>query len=147
MIRPATLSDMPRVYSLMRELAIYEKAEDAVRTTVSDFERDFTDGVFQCLVAEDETGVVQGFALSYIAYSTWKGKMLYLEDLLVTEAMRGRGMGKALFEATIAAAKAQQCRMMKWQVLDWNTPAIEFYQQAFGADIEAGWYNGRLFFE
>lgn len=146
-LRPAVLADMPRVHALMRELAIFEKAPNEVWTTEADFERDFTavTPCFGCIVAENETAGIVGFALYYFAYSTWKGKMLYLEDLLVTEHVRGQGIGKRLFEETISIAKSNQCRMMKWQVLDWNTPAIDFYE-AHGADIDKGWYNGRLFF-
>jgi len=146
-LRPALAADMPRVHTLMRELAVFEKAADEVLTTAADFIRDLTadQPSFECIVAESDQGIINGFALYYYAYSTWKGKMLYLEDLLVTEQARGRGLGKMLFAETIAIAKRNDCRMMKWQVLDWNTPAIDFYE-SLGADIDKGWYNGRLSF-
>jgi GNAT superfamily N-acetyltransferase len=94
-------------------------------------------------VAESQTGIIVGIALYYFRYSTWKGRRMYLEDLIVTEAYRGQGLGKRLFEVMIEEAKATHCKGMVWQVLDWNEPAIEFYKR-YGADFGAGWLNCSL---
>ena len=138
---------MPAVHQLVKELAIYEKAPDAVLTTPEEF---VSDGFgerpwFDCLVAELDNGKIIGFALFYTNYSTWKGKCLYLEDFIVNEDYRGIGAGKALFEAVVAEAKRRKVRRMDWQVLDWNEPAIRFYKK-YGALLDPEWLNGRLFF-
>lgn len=145
-IRPATRADVPRVYELICELATYEHAREQVETTPETLERDgFGDNpLYSLLVADDDSHVV-GAALSYFRYSTWKGKRLYLEDLIVTESARGRGVGKALLEATIALARQAECSGLMWQVLDWNAPAIGFYQK-FGVRMETQWNNVHLDF-
>ena len=102
------------------------------------------DPLYQLLVADDG-GEVVGIALSYFRYSTWKGKRLYLEDLIVTENARGRGVGRALLEATIELARQTQCSGLMWQVLDWNAPAIRFYRK-FGVRIESEWNTVHLDF-
>ena len=142
-IRTGIPADLPAVHQLVRELAIYEKEEAAFTASLEDYEQDFADGVFECLVAEVE-GQVVGMALYYLTYSTWKGRMLYLEDFVVGEAHRGKGIGQLLFDAYLAKAKDLRCRIVKWQVLDWNEPAIRFYQKN-GAIIETNWYNAKLF--
>jgi GNAT superfamily N-acetyltransferase len=86
-----------------------------------------------------------GMVLYYLTYSTWKGKMMYLEDFVVKEKNRGKGIGKALYEAFIEEAKHQQCQLAKWQVLDWNEPAIQFYTQN-NAILEKNWWNCKVFF-
>lgn len=145
-IRPATRADIPRVFDLICELAEYEHAREQVETTPETLERDgFGDNPrYSLLVADDDSHVV-GIALSYFRYSTWKGKRLYLEDLIVTESARGRGVGKALLEATIALARQTECSGLMWQVLDWNAPAIGFYQK-FGVRMETQWNNVHLDF-
>lgn len=145
-IRKALKSDMPQVMELIRELAIYEKAEEEVAITADTLIKDgFSDHpLFNCFVATDENNVVLGFALYYYKYSTWKGKALYLEDLLVSEKQRGQGIGKQLFDTLVAEAKQQNCGRMEWQVLDWNHPAINFYEK-YQAKMEDDWLNARLF--
>ncbi|MBC7447409.1 MAG: GNAT family N-acetyltransferase [Hymenobacteraceae bacterium] len=145
-IRPGTPADLPAVLALIQELAIYERAPDAVVTTVESMTRDGfgPTRVFEFLVAEEaETGGLLGLALYFPAYSTWKGRMLYLEDLVVTEAARGQGLGLRLFEAVVAEARRQGARRVRWQVLDWNAPAIRFYER-LGAHLDPEWLNGTL---
>lgn len=143
-IRPAALRDVPAMYDLMFELAVYEKSPESVATTVAEYQTDFENGLFEGFVAEAD-GKVVGMTLFYMAYSSWKGKMLYLDDFVVTEAYRRFGIGQMLYDAFIEEARNRGCRMAKWQVLDWNDPAIQFYQKN-EADIESGWYNVRKFF-
>ncbi|MDO7875326.1 GNAT family N-acetyltransferase [Hymenobacter sp. ASUV-10] len=144
-IRRGTEADLPQVHGLIIELAEYERAADAVTNTLADMRRDgFGPApIFSFFVLENEAAAVIGLALYYTAYSTWKGRMLFLEDLVVTEAARRGGYGRRLFEAVVAEAKATGARRMKWQVLDWNEPAIGFYRK-LGANIESEWLNGNL---
>src|SRR5690554_1298858 len=116
-IRKATLADMSTIHQLVVELAEYEKARDKVITTPESFAEDFTNGVFDAFVADDGGSVV-GVALYYVAFSTWKGRMLYLDDFVVTDDLRGSGIGKQLFEAFMEEARRQKVSMVKWQVLD-----------------------------
>lgn len=141
MIREGEKSDLKPVLELVKELAAYEKALDMVDNTVERMEEDgFGDHpVFGFFVAEDQGDVV-GTAIYYYRYSTWKGKRLYLEDIVVTESMRGKGYGKQLFDAVIEKAKETGCTGMMWQVLDWNTPAIEFYKR-YDTVFDGEWIN------
>ncbi len=143
MIRLAKREDLPAIHALVRDLAIYEKAEKEFVASLEDYYRDFDCGIFDTLVAEVQ-GEIVGMALYYMAYSTWKGRMLYLEDFVVKASMRGRGIGEKLFRAFLAEAEKKGCRLVKWQVLDWNEPAIRFYKK-FGALIEEEWLNGKIF--
>ncbi|MEQ8582046.1 MAG: GNAT family N-acetyltransferase [Marinoscillum sp.] len=145
-IRKGTKEDLPRALELIRELAVYEKAPDEVTNTLEMMENDgFGEHpVFGYIVAE-EAGIIHGMSMYYWRYSTWKGKRIYLEDLIVTEAKRGSGIGKLLFEETIAIGKAAGATGMMWQVLDWNEPAINFYKK-YQAHIEDGWLNCNLNF-
>lgn len=145
-IRKGTKEDLPRALELIRELAIYEKAPDEVTNTLEMMENDgFGEHpVFGFIVAE-KAGTIHGMSMYYWRYSTWKGKRIYLEDLIVTEAKRGSGIGKLLFEETIAIGKAAGATGMMWQVLDWNEPAINFYKK-YQANIEDGWLNCNLNF-
>lgn len=149
-IRPATRADIPRVFELICELAEYERAREHVETSPEILERDgFGDTpLYQLLVADDgdaNSSHVVGMALCYFRYSTWKGKRLYLEDLIVTESARRRGCGRALLGATIELARQSECSGMMWQVLDWNESAIRFYEK-FGVRIETDWNTVHLDF-
>lgn len=133
---------MPAIFDLVMQLAIYEQAPDQVITSADRYLQDFSEGKFDALVAEeDATGRVVGMALYYFAYSTWKGQYLWLEDFVVEEAARGKGIGKSLFDAVIALAKETNT-FLKWQVLDWNTPAMQFYDQ-YAAVYEKDWVTCR----
>lgn len=142
-IRPATADDLPAVHSLVGELADFEQAADAFTATLDTYRRDFAAGLFEILVA-DYDGQVVGMAFYYLTYSTWKGRMLYLEDFVVREPFRRHGIGQRLFDAFLARARGLGCRLAKWQVLDWNRGAIDFYQRN-GASIEEEWLTGKLF--
>ena len=143
-IRYAVKADCERMLELINELAVYEKAPDEVTVTLNHFiDAGFGEKpVWKAFVAEVDDKV-EGFALFYIRYSTWKGCRLYLEDFIVTEKMRGQGIGKLLFERTIQEAKENNYSGMVWQVLDWNQPAINFYNK-YQAYLEAGWLNASL---
>jgi GNAT superfamily N-acetyltransferase len=143
-IRKAKEQDLPFIHELVRELAIFEKEEKEFTATLSMYQNDFREHVFQCIVGELDEEIV-GMVLYYLSYSTWKGKMMYLEDFVVKEKHRGKGIGKALYKAFIEEAKAQNCRLAKWQVLDWNEPAIQFYMQK-NAILEKNWWNCKVFF-
>lgn len=140
-IRPGTENDLSATLKLIKELAVFERAPNAVIVTEEQLKQDGfgKNPLYGLLVAEEEGSVV-GISLYYNRYSTWKGKCLYLEDLIVTEEHRGKGIGLELFLATKKVAKETGCYKMVWQVLDWNTPAIDFYKQQ-GADIDPEWYN------
>ncbi|MFN8249697.1 MAG: GNAT family N-acetyltransferase [Ferruginibacter sp.] len=140
-IRNAVKEDCPRMMELIVELAEYEKAPDQVTVSFDHFvESGFGNSpVWWAYVAEVD-GIVQGFALWYIRYSTWKGQRMYLEDILVTEKMRGNGLGKLLFDKLIEECRLRNFSGMVWQVLDWNEPAINFYKK-YNAHFDAGWVN------
>ncbi|MBB5622163.1 GNAT superfamily N-acetyltransferase [Pedobacter cryoconitis] len=140
-LRFAVKEDCPRLLELINELAVYEKAPEEVTVTLAEFEdAGFgTQPVWKAFVAEDTTGIL-GFALYYTRYSTWKGCRLYLEDFIVTESQRGKGLGKILFERVMKEARDKNYNGMTWQVLDWNEPAINFYNK-YNAQIETGWLN------
>ncbi|HKK79412.1 MAG TPA: GNAT family N-acetyltransferase [Phaeodactylibacter sp.] len=144
-VRKGRREDLPAVHALVRELAVYEQAEHEFTATLEDYYADFEAGIFQTIVAE-RSGEVIGMALYYMTYSTWKGRMLYLEDFVVREADRRKGVGQLIFDAFLAEAKAQGCRLTKWQVLDWNTPAVQFYEKQSAA-IEKEWWNGKISFQ
>lgn len=142
--REARREDCPRLLELINELALYERAPQEVTVDLQHFEEaGFGDQpVWKAFVAEAD-GFVAGFALYYVRYSTWKGSRLYLEDLIVTEAMRGQGIGKLLFNRIVQEARELNFNGMSWQVLDWNEPAINFYKK-YEAGLEAGWLNASL---
>ncbi len=142
-IRPATEADIPAIHALVYELAVYEKEPEAVFTTPEEYLEDFRKGLFECKVAEVE-GQVVGMTLFFMAYSSWKGKMLYLDDFVVNEAYRGFGVGQKLYDDFIQEGRQRGCRLVKWQVLDWNEPAIRFYKRN-EAIIETGWWNVKKF--
>jgi GNAT superfamily N-acetyltransferase len=143
-IRSAERTDCKRLLELIQELADYEKAPQEVTVTLEHFEGSGfgTTPIWWAFVAEID-GRVEGFALYYIRYSTWKGQCLYLEDFLVTEKLRGHGAGKQLFDRVIQEAKDKGFKRMVWQVLDWNEPAINFYKK-YNATLDPEWLNGSI---
>ncbi len=147
-VRKAQKKDMPSVLALIKELASYEKAPKEVKVTVKELEKDGfgKQKVFSCFVAHDKNNKIIGIALYYIKYSTWKGKCIYLDDIIVTESMRGQGIGKLLFDAVIAVAKKMKVRKLEWQVLEWNKPAINFYKK-YRTIFDDEWINCKLSFE
>jgi len=140
-IRTAVAADCQRLLELIHELAIYERAPEEVTVSLAEFiDAGFgKQPVWKAYVAETDSQIV-GFALFYTRYSTWKGNRLYLEDFIVTEAYRGKGIGKILFERIIQEAKEGNYNGMVWQVLDWNEPALNFYNK-YNASTERGWLN------
>ena len=143
-IRKASKNDLPEVLKLVKELAIYENASEEVTIKLEDLEKDgFGENpLFWIILAENSEGII-GMSFYFIRYSTWKGKCLYLEDLVVKEEYRGKKIGEALFEATLKTAKEMNAKQMNWQVLDWNEPAINFYKK-FDAELDEEWINGKL---
>jgi GNAT superfamily N-acetyltransferase len=140
-IRFAVKEDCVRLLELIHELAVYEKAPEEVTVTLQEFEQAGfgPSPVWKAFVAE-KNGTIVGFALYYTRYSTWKGCRLYLEDFIVTEKERGNGIGKLLFDSVVNEAKANGYNGMVWQVLDWNEPALNFYNK-YSANLESGWLN------
>jgi GNAT superfamily N-acetyltransferase len=143
-IRPGTKQDLPRVLELIKELATYERAAHEVTNNLKLME---TDGfgpnpIFGFFVAENGKDII-GLSLYYWRYSTWKGKRLYLEDIIVTEKERGKGIGKLLFDRTMQHSLDENCSGMMWQVLDWNEPALNFYRK-YGSKIAGDWLNCTL---
>lgn len=143
-LRVAVKEDCSRLLELIQELADYEKAPDEVTVSLEEFqEAGFgANPVWKAFVAE-ENGIIQGFGLYYIRYSTWKGCRMYLEDLLITEKMRGKGIGKIIFDRLIEEALEKGFKGMNWQVLDWNEPAINFYKK-FNSSFDEEWFNVTL---
>lgn len=144
--RKAEKSDLPAVIDLIKELASYEKASHEVKITLEELEQDGFGNhpLYWIILAEINQNIV-GMSFYYIRYSTWTGKNIYLEDIVVKEEYRGKGIGKLLFEETIKEAKRLKVRQMIWQVLDWNEPAINFYKK-FNAELDDEWINGKLRF-
>ena len=144
-LRKAVKEDCHRMMELIHELALYEKAPEEVTVSFDHFvDSGFGEKpVWWAFVAETD-GQVNGFALYYIRYSTWKGKRLYLEDILVTEKLRGKGIGKLLFDRLMDECREKKYSGMAWQVLDWNEPAIQFYRKYKDLHIDGGWLNCSL---
>jgi len=145
-IRKGEKADLPDAFRLIKELALFEKAPEEVTNTIEMMEEDGfgSNPIYGFIVAEDE-GEIVGMSMYYYRYSTWKGKRLYLEDLIVTEKARGTGIGKDLLDRTVEIAKETNCTGVMWQVLDWNTPAIDFYKK-YGASLDEEWINCNLNF-
>ena len=143
-VRKGTKAELPQVLDMIQELALYEKAPLEVTVTLQDLEREgFGEKpLFEFLIAY-EAEKVAGMAFYFFSYSTWKGKCIYLEDIIVKNEFRGKNIGKALFEGVIKKSKEYGANRMQWQVLDWNEPAIRFYQK-FDAILDNTWINGKL---
>ena len=146
-IRKAVREDCSRIMELIKELAIYEKAPNEVTVSSEHFEKSGFGSrpVWWAFVVEVDKKI-EGFALYYIRFSTWKGQRMYLEDFLVTEKMRGKGLGKLLFEQIIKEARKRQLHGIQWQVLEWNEPAINFYKK-FDTAFDPEWINCGITFE
>jgi GNAT superfamily N-acetyltransferase len=145
-IREAKPGDEGAIMVLIQALAEYEKAPDEVVNSAEDLAVHlFQERVCDALVVETSADLIVGFALFYTNYSTWKGKCLYLEDFFILPEYRRSGIGSALFEHVVEIAKERKVKRMDWQVLEWNTPAISFYQKK-NATLDPEWINGRLFF-
>ncbi len=146
-IRIGVKSDLPRVLELIKELAVFENAPNEVEVSVDEMMNwGFgQDKIFDFFVLEKES-VIVGIAVYYYKYSTWKGKCLFLEDIIVTESERKNGYGKLLFNEVVKVAKAKKVRRMEWQVLDWNKAAIEFYKK-YQANLDGEWINCKLTFD
>lgn len=144
-IRQATELDIPELLSLIRELALYEKAPNEVTVTEGSMLTSFREGRYEAMVATCD-GNVQGMVLYYEAYSTWKGKYLYLDDFVVRESYRGNGLGAQLFDALLQVADNKEVAFLKWQVLKWNDPAINFYKK-YRAHTDDEWLDMKIFFQ
>lgn len=146
-IREGRKEDLPAVLALIKELAEYEKAPQEVEVTVKEMEETGfgKNPVFRFFVAETEEKII-GIALYYVKYSTWKGPCIFLEDIIVTQAERRKGIGAKLFEKVIAVAKEMKARRLEWQVLEWNQPAIHFYKK-YNAQFNGEWLNGKLVYK
>ena len=136
-IRKATVDDIPAIFGLIQELAVFENGLENVTNSVEQMkaEKDF----FDCYVAENN-GEIIGMALYYFVYYTWVGKALYLDDLYVKEAYRGKGIGKKLMQKMMEVARDEKCHRMRLQVLNWNSKAIDFYRKT-GFTVDQEWYN------
>ena len=139
-LREAVKSDMKGVWALINELAVFEKEPQAVEVSIADLERDGfgSNPLFHCFVAEKSVGEIVGIALFYLRYFTWKGPVIHLEDLIVTASQRSKGIGNALLSKVVSYAKEKGLKRVSWGVLDWNTPAIDFYE-AKGANVMRDW--------
>lgn len=144
-IRRALFADMADIHELVRELALYEKAPEKVITTVESYRADFASGAFDAFLALVD-GKIQGMALFCKMFSTWRGRMLYLEDFIVREAYRKSGLGKLLFEAFLEEARRQDVALVKWQVLEWNELALRFYEK-YEVAFDKEWVDCKIYFK
>ena len=143
-IREGIRKDLPSVLKLIKELADFENAKDQVTITLEDLEKDgFGEHPWYWFLVAEEDDKIVGLSFYWIRYSTWKGKFLFLEDFVIKQEYRRHGVGSKLFEETIKICKKLSLNGMIWQVLDWNTPAIDFYKK-YDADISKDWLNGKL---
>jgi GNAT superfamily N-acetyltransferase len=138
-IRKGRIADMDEVLRLIRVLADFEESPGEVRISAPELVSDFKEGLFDFVIAEVD-GVVVGMALYFFRYSTWKGKTLYLEDLVVDNEFRNRGIGRDIMDQLIAIARQNGCYQMNWQVLNWNDDAVRLYER-IGAKLDTGWTN------
>jgi len=137
-------SDLPQIFELVKQLAVYEKEPESVTTDLNEYKKCFNEGVFEVILAKNVTKTI-GMALFYTTFSTWKGRMIYLEDFIVLEEYRREGIGDLIFEKFLEISKKKEAKLVKWQVLDWNTPALKFYDKK-NATIEKNWWNGKIIF-
>ena len=144
-IRKAQIEDVSAIYQLILELAAFEKGLHEVTMTAAQLAKDFDLKLYDCFVAEIDKTIV-GISLYYFRYSTWKGKRLYLEDIIVTESYKKQGIGKKLLDISIEEAKKTDCSGMMWQVLNWNTSAIDFYKK-YPVKLDDEWINVSLNFD
>lgn len=142
-IRPTRRQELPDILTLVRELAIYEREPEAVTATLEDYYSAWDEGLIGSHVALFNNRIV-GMTVYYMTFSTWKGKMLYLEDFYVDPQFRKLGLGQKLFDAFLHEAKTRGAKLTKWQVLDWNEPGLNFYKKN-NAIIETNWWNGKIF--
>ena len=138
-IRKARREDLEAILELVVELAVFEKEPEAVTATLSDYEKAWDSRLIDCIVATAEEKII-GVALYYDTFSTWKGKMMYLEDFVVSAKHRGQGVGKMIYDELFKEAERRSAILVKWQVLDWNEGAVRFYERE-GATIEREWWN------
>ena len=143
-IRKGVKEDLPDVLRLIKELAEYENAIECVTITLGDLENDgFGDHPWYWFLIAENNNKIIGLSFYFIRYSTWSGKFLFLEDFIISKDYRQKGIGSLLFEETIQVCKTENLNGMTWQVLDWNTPAIQFYEK-YNANISSEWLNGKL---
>lgn len=142
-IRQANAADVSALHRLVAELAAYVGESASFTATVEQYAADFDDGFYRAVVAEDD-GRVVGMALYYFVYSTWKGRMIYLEDFVLEPAYRRRGIGQRLWDVLLERGRERGCRLLKWQIVDSNTEALKFYA-AQDAIVEDNWLNGKLY--
>lgn len=143
-IRKAIIKDIPQIFDLVKELAVFENAEKEVTVNEDYYEKEFSKNTFDAIVAESDNEII-GICLFYMTFSTWKGRMLYLEDFVVKQSFRAQGIGQLLYDSLLAEAKKLDAKLVKWQVLDWNDPAINFYKKN-NAVIEKEWWNCKIIF-
>ncbi len=143
-IRQGRKDDLPEVLKLVHILAEFEEASDQVRTDIAHYQEQYDAGLFEIIVAEADDQII-GMALYYPSFSTWKGKMMYLEDFVVNPEFRSLGVGQLIFDRFLEVSKKASCKLVKWQVLDWNEGAIKFYKRN-QAKIQADWHNCLIYF-
>lgn len=141
-IRKGIKSDLNAVYELIHELAVYENEPSEPSNPFLDFEQDFEENCFELLLAEQDKEII-GITLFHAAYSSWKGKTLYLDDFIIANKHRGKGIGKILFDNLIELGKKRKVKQIRWHVLDWNEPAIEFYKK-YPCSFDAQWITCKI---
>lgn len=144
LIRQATVADVPAIHNLVGELATYVGERHNFTATIEAYEADLAEGFYHAVVAE-VGGEVVGMALYFFVYSTWKGRMIYLEDFVLNPDYRRQGIGQQLWDALLKRGRERGCKLLKWQIVDTNTEALKFYH-AQNAIIEDNWLNGKLYF-
>lgn len=143
-IRKALEADIESVRNLVHELAVYENEPDALKADLDHYKEQYKAGLFNCIVAEMD-GQIVGMTIYYLRFSTWRGKMMHLEDFYVQDVHRRKGIGEQLFESFLADSKSQGCKMVIWQVLEWNDLAVGFYDK-YNAVYDKEWWNCKLYF-